>query len=218
MYELDAACAHMDMAIHQTEQQLVSVEKKLKDLWHDLIIYIGMATVPELVYRLCTVLNGWMHLLLPFGVILAQLIRCVYFILVPFAICHIVVTIYLLRLNREDAAIYTEPRRLENFRGSGRQTDDQREPSFRSEQKKLTVILSRYYMSKETLDQLRRRITDPGEKPMTMAELKTKLNEITYYADVVPADIYQITNMSVLKVVPTFFSFLILIIYMMWIW
>ncbi|MDE7269628.1 MAG: hypothetical protein K2N81_04050, partial [Acetatifactor sp.] len=147
-------------------------------LRHDFDIYTAMAILHGLLYLLCNGVHVFnFHPLVVF---------CVYLMALPFVLYHLGRTVYLLKLNREDEADYAEPIRL----GELHDKKPEREPSYRMEQKKLICILTRYYLSRDTLSQIRRQITESDSCTMTSAELYGQLSRISFYEEVCPAQAF----------------------------
>lgn len=180
LYELNTKSAQLDMAIQQAELQLANVNRKLQSLWHDLIIWIVMAILPAAVYLLCSRVH--VFLLAAFCTVL----KGVYLMALPVILYQLGKAVYLLRLNREEGADYEEPVRL----GTLRDEQLQREPSYRAEQKKLICILTRYYMGRDIIDQIRKQITESDSCEMSMAELYQHLSVLSFYEEVRPAQAF----------------------------
>lgn len=62
-----------------------------------------------------------------------------------------------------------------------------REPSYRAEQKKLITVLTRYYLNKDVIGQIRRQIAESDCCTMTSAELYYQLDSLPFYEEVGPA-------------------------------
>lgn len=210
LYELNAQDARLDLAIRQAEGQLAAVNGKLQSLWYDFALYAAMAILPELIYQLCSRVHVFRFGLLH---VFCLTFRCVYLLALPFVIYHLGRAVYLLRLNREDTADYTEPVRS----GTPRYEQLPREPSYRAEHKKLVYILSRYYLNKDTLGQIRRQITEADSCAMTLAQLRYELNSLPFYEEVRPALPFEGRtggNMAL----PLVISFIIGLLYVFRVW
>lgn len=177
LYELNAKEAQLDFAIRQAEQQLAGVNKKLQMLWYDLVISVVVAVLPWFVYLLFS--RSRFPLMMAF----CTVFKGVYLMALPLMIYQMAKAASLLRLNREDAVDYTEPTKL----GTLRDGQPDREPSYRAEQKKLICILTRYYLNKETIGQIRREIIESDSGTMTSAELYYRLSSMPFYEEVRPA-------------------------------
>lgn len=212
LYELNGRDAQLDFAIQQVERQLASVNRKLKSLWHDLAFYVAMLILPVLIIQLCNNLYT-VSLVLPFLVLFQSGLRGVYLIFLPFVIYHLGQTVYLLKINRENTEEYPEPPRAGTLRGER----PNREPTYRIEQKKLIYILSRYYLNKDTMNQIRRRITESEDSDtMTMMELKYQLNNLPFYEDVRPADPFAGKTGNIVLLMSI--SFILNLIYTLRVW
>lgn len=177
LYELNTKDAQLDFAIRQAERQLAGVNKKLQMLWYDVAISVAVIVFPWGVYMLFS--RSRFFLMVAF----CTALKGVYMMVLPLLLCQFARAARLLNINRENAAEYTEPVRLGTLRGD----PPEREPSYRAEQKKLVCILSRYYLNKDKLLQLRRQITESGSGTMTLAELYYELNNLPFYEEVRPA-------------------------------
>ncbi len=212
LYELNGRDAQLDFAIQQVERQLASVNKKLKALWHDLVFYAAMLILPVPIYLLCNNLYT-VSLVLPFLVLFQTVLLCVYLFFLPFVIYHLGQTVYLLKINRENTEEYPEPPRA----GTLRVERPDREPTYRIEQKKLIYILSRYYLNKDTMNQIRRRITESEDSDtMSMLELKYQLNNLPFYEDVRPADPFMGKTGNIVLLMS--FSFILNLLYLLRTW
>lgn len=207
LYELNAKSAQLDLAIQQAELQLANVNGKLQTLWHDVAIWVVAAVLPVAVYLLGS--GVYSFFLMAFSTIL----KGVYLMALPVILYQLGKAVYLLKLNREDAADYEEPVRL----GTLRDGQLGREPSYRAEQKKLVCILTRYYMGRDTISQIRKQITDSDSCTMTMAELYEQLSVVVFYEEVRPAQAFGgKTGGSI--VFPMILSMAIGLIYVFYVW
>ena len=207
LYELNAKDAKLDFAIRQAEQQLAGVNKKLQMLWHDLVLSVAVAILPLIAYLLCRRIR--VSLVMAF----CTALKGVYLMALPLMLYQFAKAVRLLKLNREDAADYTEPTRL----GTLRDKQPEREPSYRAEQKKLICILTRYYLNKDTLGQIRRQITESDSCTMTSAELYYQLSSLPFYEEVRPAQESEgKTGDGTVRLL--FPSFVIGLIYALYVW
>lgn len=207
LYELNAKEAQLDFAIRQAERQLAGVNKKLQMLWYDLVISVAMAILPGLIYLLLS------RSRFPLAVAFCTVFKGVYLMILPLMIYQLARAARLLRLNREDAAEYTEPLPA----GTLRDQQPEREPSYRAEQKKLISILTRYYLNKDVIGQIRRQITESDSGTMTSAELYYRLNSLPFYEEVRPAREFEgKTGGGIIR--PLFPSLIIGLIYALHVW
>lgn len=192
LYEWNAARSRLDFAITAAESQLISVNKRLQGLWHDLAIYIGMLVLPVVLFFFLryvgvwllrtddyVVSNAFVYVLLE-GV--SALLLCVYLFTFPIWIYHLMKTIFLLLMNREN------PEQTENLfppeAGKSHQ-EWEKEATYRIEQQKLIHVLSRYYLYRDNMKQLREKI---DEGSISLIDLKQELNQFTYYETIYPAN------------------------------
>ena len=64
------------------------------------------------------------------------------------------------------------------------------EKTFRSEHDKLLLVLTRYYLNQERLEQLHKQILT-NSNDITLEDLKTELNKLPYYEDIKPANVFD---------------------------
>lgn len=207
LYELNAKEAQLDFAIRQAEQQLAGANKKLQMLWYDLVIGVAVAVLPWFVYLLFS------RSRFPLMIAFCTVFKGVYLMALPLMIYQMAKAARLLKLNREDAVDYTEPTKL----GTLRDGQPDREPSYRAEQKKLICILTRYYLNKDTIGQIRRQITESDSCTMTSAELYYQLSSMPFYEEVRPAQEFAGSTGGGV-VLPLFPSLIIGVLYAFYVW
>lgn len=181
LYEWNAKCSQLDFAIQAAEKQLASVNKRLESLRHDLAVYVGMLVVPALLAVL--LYNDSNSLALALVMVFRNIMVCVYVFSLPFTVYHLIKSIVVFVLNSESRTVFSKPLPLGELRGK----HPEREITYRTEQKKLVYVLSRYYLNKDILDQLKREL-DSNPDAYTLAGFKMKLNELPFYEDIRPAD------------------------------
>ncbi len=207
LYELNIQRRRLDLEIIAAEKQLENVQKRLDGLKHDLYIYLGLLTVPVIVFVILNVFSmipskSFMYILV---VILKYLILCIYIIMLPANTYHLIYAIILLRINKENDLAVDLPL-LEGVR-KGTEPIYQ-EKTFRSEHDKLLLVLTRYYLNKERLEQLHKQITANSCK-LTLEDLKKELNKIPYYEDIKPANVFDSSMQKKAKKNTTSFIFIV---------
>lgn len=186
LYEWNTRRTKLDYAIAQMERQLASVNKRLDSLKHDFALYVGMLTIPVILYILIALvtnilspLSGFVFLVV--FVIFRDVLLCVYIIFLPFNIYYLIRTMQTIKGNEESSENMADPPR------EGTSKDDPKpEGTYRSEQQKLVFILSRYYLYQDALNQLKREL-EAADCTMTLAGLKQRLNQFPFYEEVRPA-------------------------------
>ena len=152
LYELNMARRRLDLEIIAAEKQLENVKKRLDGLMHDLYIYLGLLVAPVILFvilNMFTMIPSQSVLFL-FLVIIKYIILCIYVIMLPANIYHLIYAIMLLRINKENNLAVDLPL-LEGVRRGGAPPQER---SFRSEHDKLLLVLTRYYLVLERLEQL----------------------------------------------------------------
>lgn len=191
IYELNAKESQLDLAIQQAEIQLKNVNKKLDSLWYDLKLFGGLFIAAWLLKILFDFLSSHFIISSAEGAIIYVLIQFVYniyrfvgrLIIIPLTLALTVKSLALIIENRESDEELTPPPLEGELRGSL----PAREKNYRSEQRKLIYILTRYYASRDKLEQLRKQLENDPES-LTLAELKFQLNKVPFYEQVRPAN------------------------------
>ena len=187
IYEINAKSLQLETAIQQTEIQLKNVNKKLDSLWYDLKLFTGLFIGVWLLKIFLGFLSSHFIYVDVEGTIVYVLIQffcSVYriaasWILIPLTLALSAQSLSLIIENRESNAEFTPP----PLEGELREGVPEREKSYRSEQKKLIYVLTRYYASQDKLKQLRAQLESNPES-LTLAELKYQLNQIPFYEQV----------------------------------
>lgn len=192
LYEWRTANARLDFAITEAESQLISVNKRLQELWKNLVIYAGIVVLPVVLWFFLRSVGAWLlredTLVFgnAFGYVLLEgisaLLLAVYAITLPIWIFHLIKSIFLLVINREDSEqtknlLPPEARKVHR--------EQEREATYRIEQQKLINVLSRYYLYRDNMKQLREKIEADS---ISLTDLKQELKQITYYATIHPAN------------------------------
>lgn len=192
LYEWNKEKGRLDYAITEAESQLVSVNKRLKGLWQDLTLYVGILVVPVIFWFVLRHVGAWLlrtdalvfsntfvYVLLEGA---SALLICVYILSFPVLANCLLKTIVLLFLNREI------PQQTEGLlppeKGKLHKELD-REPTYRIEQQKLIHVLSRYYLYRDNMKELRKKI-DAGS--ISLDSLKKELEGFIYYETIHPAN------------------------------
>lgn len=186
LYEWNVKYDKLDFAIKEAEMQLASVNKRLRMLWFDLFAYGGMIVLPLLLLLLLSLLPddpGSLILILISAFYSFLLI--VFILSLPFTIAYFIKSIVMLILNSEDRAesdfIPPIPQ------GIRRGVKKEPERTYRLEQKKLLYVLSRYYLSRDSLNELHGQLED-DTCTITLEELKEKLKNCVLYEAIHPAN------------------------------
>lgn len=188
LYKLNVKYNQLEYAIQETEFQLASVNKRLRMLSQDLVAYLGMIVLPGLLFLLLLLLpdNYSTSLILIILTAFRVFLGYAYVFSLPFTIANLIKSIALLLLNSESRADaeFSPP----IPKGVRRGVKPQNERTYRIEQKKLTYVLSRYYLSRDALDELNRQL-ECNDCEMTLQELNDKLNQYPLYEDIKPANV-----------------------------
>lgn len=190
-YELNAKESQLDFAIQQAEIQLKNVNKKLDSLWYDLKLFTGLFIAAWLLKIFLDFFSSHFIISNAEGAIIYVLIQffCNIYrivgglIIIPLTLALSAKSLSLIIANRESNAEFTPPPLEGELRGDM----PEREKSYRSEQKKLIYVLTRYYASQDKLKQLRAQLESDPES-LTLAELKYQLNQIPFYEQARPAN------------------------------
>jgi len=191
LYELNMQQKKLDLEIMAAEKQLESVKKRLDGLTHDLYIYLSVLIMPIILFIILNTFTmipskSILFLLL---VIAKYLILCIYIIMLPVNLYNLINAIMLLNLNKENDLAVDLPL-LEGIRKGFEPIRP--EKTYRSEHDKLLLVLTRYYLNQEKLEQLYKQINS-NPSIITLEELKDELNNIPYYEDIKPANIFDST-------------------------
>lgn len=192
LYEWNKEMGRLDYAITGAESQLVSVNKRLKGLWQDLALYAGILVVPVIFWFVLLHIGTWLlrtdALVFSntFVYVLLEgtraFLMCVYILSFPVLVYNLLKTMALLWLNKEN------PQQIEGLlppeKGKLHKEPD-REPTYRIEQQKLIHVLSRYYLYRDNMKELRRKI-DAGS--ISLDSLKQEMERFTYYETIRPAN------------------------------
>lgn len=192
LYEWKTANARLDFAITEAECQLISVNKRLQDLWHNLLIYVGIIVLPVVLYFILQYVGNWLlrtnyyvvsntfvYVLLA-GV--GTVLLCVYLLSLPVLIFHLIKSIFMVVINREDSE---QTKSLLPPEAGKVHKEWEREATYRIEQQKLINVLSRYYLYRENMKQLREKIDADS---ISLTDLKQELKQMTYYEKIHPAN------------------------------
>lgn len=190
LYEWNAKYDKLNFAIREAEFQLDSVNKRLRMLWYDLAVYAGMIVFPFLLIQLLLLLPydpTAIMLILLMG--FRALLTFAYVFSLPFTVAYLIKSIGLLVLNSESRAetdfIQPIPQ------GVRRGAKIEHEPTYRMEQKKLVYVLSRYYLSRDAMDELRQQL-DSDNCTITLDELNDCLKQYPLYEEIRPANINKL--------------------------
>ena len=167
------------------EYQLASVKQRLTVLTHDLYVYAGFLGIPVVLNVIFDIVFPMPSRTILYMVFASArvIISFLYVITLPYNIYHFVKTIILLWLNREsDVPVSLPP--LEGTRKGGTAPN---EGSYRSEHDKLILVLSRYYINQDKLDQLCQKVKTP-HCDMSQVELEYELQQLPVYEDIQPAN------------------------------
>ncbi|MCM1325403.1 MAG: hypothetical protein NC094_02135 [Bacteroidales bacterium] len=182
---------HLDYAITEAESQLVSVNRRLHGLWQDLALYAGILVVPVIFWKLLQYVGMWLLRTRTYIVsntfvyVLLQgagtVLICVYILSFPVLAYSLLKTIALLWLNKEN------PQQtgglLPPEKGKIHKELD-KEPTYRIEQQKLVHVLSRYYLYRDNMEELRKKV-DAGS--ISLDSLKKEMEGFIYYETIHPA-------------------------------
>ena len=173
-----------DAEIRAAECQLASVKRRLTGLRHDLYIYLALLGVPAILYFICNIFSSVPSRSLTYIVFASAkvVISFVYVIMLTSIIYNLTKTITLLWINRETDELATLPP-LEGTRKGG---SAPQEVSYRSEHDKLLLVLSRYYLNQDKLNELHQKVNSPS-CDMTLVELEYELTQLPVYEDIQPA-------------------------------
>lgn len=187
LYEWNAKYDKLDFAITEVEFQLASVNKRLRMLWYDLGAYIGMIVLPGLFLQLLSLFpNDPTALMLIIIRAFRIFLGFVYVFSLPFTVAYLIKSIMLLVLNSESRAESEFfPPVLQGVRRGEKKLEHER--TYRLEQKKLLYVLSRYYLSRDALNELRQQL-DADTCTMTLEELKEQLKQHPFYEEIRPAN------------------------------
>lgn len=185
LYEVNMYRRKVDLEITAAEKQLATAERRLKSLKHDLYVYVGFLTVPLL---LCWIFTGISTLFFsPIVYIIFEVAKfialCIFVILFFPSIYNLTKTIILLRINRET----DEPAQLPPVESTQKGGKAPQEESYRLERDKLLLVLSRYYIYQDKLEQLHQKINS-STCNMTLAELTAELKQMPIFEDIQPAN------------------------------
>lgn len=191
IYEINAKSLQLETVIQQTELQLKNVNKKLDSLWYDLKLFSGLLIGTWLLKTFLDFFSSHFITVKVEGALIYVLIQffCNIFrivggwFIIPFSLALTVKSLSLIIANRENNAEFIAPPLEGELRGEV----PEREKSYRSEQKKLIYVLTRYYASQDKLKELRKQVESNPES-FTLAELKYQLDQIPFYEQVRPAN------------------------------
>ena len=190
LYEWNAKYDKLNFAIREAEFQLDSVNKRLRMLWYDLAVYAGMIVFPFLLIQLLLLLPydpTAIVLILLMG--FRTLLTFAYVFSLPFTVAYLIKSIGLLVLNSESRAetdfIQPIPQ------GVRRGAKIEHAPTYRMEQKKLVYVLSRYYLSRDAMDELRQQL-DSENCTITLEELKERFKQYPLYEEILPANMNKL--------------------------
>lgn len=184
LYELAAKERQLDFAVRQAELQLKNVNKKLDSLWYDLKLF----TILFVAEYLTGSFLGWLtSFILPVNARVAVMFVLLKFIflvyqhvimpfVMPFTFALAVMSLTQIITNRDREISFAPPPLEGELNGAV----PMREKNYRIEQKKLIYILTKYYISQDTIKQLRKQVeTEPDS--ITLAELKSRLEQLPIY-------------------------------------
>ena len=205
--------------IKAAEYQLDSVNKRLTGLIHDFWIYVAFLAVPVILFGICDLFTSVPErtiIYIVFGI--AQfIILFLYIITLPFNICNLTKTIFILCINRES----DKPAELPPYQGMHKGAMQQ-EVSYRLEHDKLVLVLSRYYLYLDRLDQLYQEVKSASNN-MTLGDLEFELKQLPVYERIQPANpftgpmgeqVKRLTRMVMLCIVLAILLSLLIAIYM----
>ena len=174
-----------DAEIRAAECQLASVKRRLTGLRHDLYIYFAFLCVPLILYFICNAFSSTPSRTVTYMLFASAkvIILFIYVIMLPSIIYNLTKTITLLWINRESDELATLPP-LEGTRKGG---SAPQEVSYRSEHDKLLLVLSRYYLNQDKLNELYQKVKS-ASCDMTLGELEYELMQLPVYEDIKPAN------------------------------
>lgn len=185
LYELNMYRRKLELTITTTEQQLASANKRLHNLSQDLYTYVAFLTVPIPVFLVFHFLSLTPARILPYMIFTAVKfsVLAIYLVMLPPNIYRLTKTIILLWINREtDEQVLLPP--IQGKNNAGKALDEE---SYRSERDRLSRVLGRYYIYREKVEQLFKKVNDSACN-MTRIELEYELSQLPIYEDIQPAN------------------------------
>ncbi|MCH5274240.1 MAG: hypothetical protein J1E65_00270 [Lachnospiraceae bacterium] len=185
LYEWNTKYNKLDFAITEAEFQLASVNKRLRMLWYDLAAYIGMIIVPWLICQLLSLIpenaTSFISVILS-G--MSGIIMMLFSFSLPILVYYLMKSVLMLILNSESKAESEfSPPKLQGLRHGAK---IEPEKTYRIEQKKLVYVLSRYYLSRDALNELYKEL-DSDACTITLEELNDIFKQYPLYEDIRPA-------------------------------
>ena len=203
----------LEFEIQAAERQLQSVNKRIKGLSYDIVLFIGALVIPRLVLIMMSIVPYRPSLFCVLWSGLQSLIMSLYIICMPFFLYRLILSIVLYIMNRPKGEskepILLEPRDQRRSRDAVKP-----EKNYRVEQQKLVCILAKYYTKRDDFLAVRKRI-DSDEETITLAELYAELEKIPYYQELRPADSFTGAMMKTARR-RTFLIFVPVAIYVLW--
>jgi len=185
LYEVNMYRRKVDLEITAAEKQLATAERRLVRLKHDLYVYLGFIIVPLLLCGIFDILitvffNPIVYIVFTIASFISV---CAFVVLLIPSTYNLTKTIILLRINRET----DEPAQLPPVETSQKGGKAPQEESYRLERDKLLLVLSRYYIYRDKLEQLHQKVNSSSCN-MTLAELTAELKQMPIFEDIQPAN------------------------------
>lgn len=185
LYEVNMYRRKVDLEITAAEKQLATAERRLVRLKHDLYVYLGFIIVPLLLCGIFDILitvffNPIVYIVFTIASFISV---CAFVVLLIPSTYNLTKTIILLRINRET----DEPAQLPPVESTQKGGKAPQEESYRLERDKLLLVLSRYYIYRDKLEQLHQKVNSSSCN-MTLAELSAELKQMPIFEDIQPAN------------------------------
>lgn len=184
LYEVNMYRRKVDLEITAAEQQLASVERRLKHLKQDFFVYLGFLIGPLVLEYILGIIGTVFFSPITYIVVSVAmfLAECAFVILLIPSIYNLTKILILFWLNRET----DEPVTFPPVETPGRGGKAPQEESYRLEREKLLLVLSRYYIYRDKLEQLHEKVNSPSCN-MTLVELTAELRQMPIFEDIQPA-------------------------------
>ncbi|MBD5536033.1 MAG: hypothetical protein HDQ99_10320 [Lachnospiraceae bacterium] len=179
-YELKSYQQELKYEIDKLQLQLVSAERKLEKVRLDVLICLIMFSAP----LLAAVVLGF----LSFGALipsfLCLLAGLLWIITLPFTSFALIKSILIRWKNMDSPGVVWQKPAVRRIPSK---TTQEAESSYIAEQKKLTWVLSKYFLYQEHLLRLLEQ-AEEGDETLTLEDVRTELAAMPFYEEIKPAN------------------------------
>lgn len=192
VYDLENHKKSLELEIKKLECQLLNVENRLKHVYLDIWVYLGMIIVPLLLIPLLGFLSSRNKLLEVTASVALVIVIVVFIISLPFTTYNLIKCFFLYLINREKDTdfVWEKPAVKQPYIRRNQKEED----SYVAEKRKVVWVLNKYYLYRENYDRLTQKVQNPNGSPLSENEIKDiqdSLAQMPLYEEIKPANPFR---------------------------